>query len=124
MQTLRVNNSKILTIKNPKFSGYYFYMNLIIWGDFQICISVRLNIETINLDKKKNWDLVKGKWINTILTDSTYPSNADYFAFDFETKNPNDLLYFSFSLLNEKREFIQHNPLGERNSLKNKKQQK
>ena len=99
-------------------------MNLIIWGDFQICISVRLNIETINLDKKKNWDLVKGKWINTILTDSTYPSNADYFAFDFETKNPNDLLYFSFSLLNEKREFIQHNPLGERNSLKNKKQQK
>ena len=124
MQTLRVNNSKILTIKNPKFSGYYFYMNLIIWGDFQICISVRLNIETINLDKKKNWDLVKSKWINTILTDSTYPSNADYFAFDFETKNPNDLLYFSFSLLNEKREFIQHNPLGERNSLKNKKQQK
>ena len=124
MQTLRVNNSKILTIKNSKFSGYYFYMNLIIWGDFQICISVRLNIETINLDKKKNWDLVKSKWINTILTDSTYPSNADYFAFDFETKNPNDLLYFSFSLLNEKREFIQHNPLGERNSLKNKKQQK
>ena len=124
MQTLRVNNSKIVTIKNPKLSGYYFYMNLIIWGDFQICISVRLNIETINLDKKKNWDLVKGKWINTILTDSTYPSNADYFAFDFETKNPNDLLYFSFSLLNEKREFIQHNPLGERNSLKNKKQQK
>ena len=124
MQTLRVNNSKILTIKNPKLSGYYFYMNLIIWGDFQICISVRLNIETINLDKKKNWDLVKSKWINTILTDSTYPSNADYFAFDFETKNPNDLLYFSFSLLNEKREFIQHNPLGERNSLKNKKQQK
>ena len=124
MQTLRVNNSKILTIKNPKFPGYYFYMNLIIWGDFQICISVRLNIETINLDKKKNWDLVKSKWINTILTDSTYPSNADYFAFDFETKNPNDLLYFSFSLLNEKREFIQHNPLGERNSLKNKKQQK
>ena len=124
MQTLRVNNSKIVTIKNPKLSGYYFYMNLIIWWDFQICISVRLNIETINLDKKKNWDLVKSKWINTILTDSTYPSNADYFAFDFETKNPNDLLYFSFSLLNEKREFIQHNPLGERNSLKNKKQQK
>ena len=99
-------------------------MNFIIWRDFQICISVPLNIETINLDKKKNWDLVKGKWINTILTDSTYPWNADYFAFDFETKNPKDLLYFSFSLLNEKREFIQHNPLGERNSLKNKKQQK
>ena len=27
-------------IKNAKFSGYYFDMNLIIWRDFQICISV------------------------------------------------------------------------------------
>ena len=39
IQTLRVNNSRILTIKNSKFLGYYFYMNLNIWGDFQICIS-------------------------------------------------------------------------------------
>ena len=31
-------------IKNVKFSGYYFDMNLNIWGDFQICISVPLNI--------------------------------------------------------------------------------
>ena len=29
-------------IKNAKFSGYYFDMNLNIWGDFQICISVPL----------------------------------------------------------------------------------
>ena len=29
-------------IKNAKPSGYYFYMNLNIWGDFQICISVPL----------------------------------------------------------------------------------
>ena len=29
-------------IKNAKFSGYYFDINLIIWGDFQICISVPL----------------------------------------------------------------------------------
>ena len=28
IQTLRVNNSRILSIKNAKFSGYYFYMNL------------------------------------------------------------------------------------------------
>ena len=41
-QTLRVNNSRILIIKNAKPSGYYFYMNLNIWGDFQICISVPL----------------------------------------------------------------------------------
>ena len=30
-------------IKNAKFSGYYFDMNLNIWGDFQICISEPLN---------------------------------------------------------------------------------
>ena len=29
-------------IKNAKFSGYYFDINLIIWRDFQICISVPL----------------------------------------------------------------------------------
>ena len=34
IQTLRVNNSRILPIKNAKFSGYYFYMNLDIWGEF------------------------------------------------------------------------------------------
>ena len=33
---------RILTIKNAKLSGYYFYANLNIWGDFQICISVPL----------------------------------------------------------------------------------
>ena len=42
LQTLRVSNSRILRIKNAKLSGYYFYMNLNIWGDFEICISVPL----------------------------------------------------------------------------------
>ena len=37
-----VNNSRILTIKNAKFSGYFVYVNLNIWEDFQICISVPL----------------------------------------------------------------------------------
>ena len=37
-----MNNSRILTIKNAKFSGYYFYTNSNIRGDFQICISVPL----------------------------------------------------------------------------------
>ena len=31
-------------IKNAKPSEYYFYMNLNIWGDFQICISVTLKV--------------------------------------------------------------------------------
>ena len=42
LQTLRANNSRILTIKNAKFSGYYFYINLNIWREFQICISGHL----------------------------------------------------------------------------------
>ena len=33
-------------IKNAKPSGYYFYMNLNIWGDFQICISVPLSLHS------------------------------------------------------------------------------
>ena len=52
-QFLRVNNSRILTIKNVKFSGYYFYMNLNIWGDLQFCISVPLSA----IKKIKNDDL-------------------------------------------------------------------
>ena len=39
-----MNNSTILTIKNGELSGYYFCMNLNIWKDFQICISVPLKI--------------------------------------------------------------------------------
>ena len=44
-----MNNSGILTIKNAKLSGYYFYMNLDIWGDFQICINVPLNLSNHSL---------------------------------------------------------------------------
>ena len=40
-----MNNSRILTIKNAKFSGYYLYMNLNIWRNFQICINVPLRID-------------------------------------------------------------------------------
>ena len=46
MQILRVNSSRILTIKNAKFSEYYFYMNLNILGDFQFCISVKYKKNT------------------------------------------------------------------------------
>ena len=37
-------------IKNAKFSGYYFDMNLNIWGDFQICISVPLTTLSLIMD--------------------------------------------------------------------------
>ena len=42
--TKNTNFTKIFTIRNTKFLGYYFYRNLNIQGDFQICISVPLNI--------------------------------------------------------------------------------
>ena len=42
IQTLRVNNSTILRIKNAKFSGYCFHMNPNIQWNFQICVSVSL----------------------------------------------------------------------------------
>ena len=45
LQTSRENNPKNLRIRNGKFSGYCFYMNRDIYGDFQICISVPLNPE-------------------------------------------------------------------------------
>ena len=44
IQTLWVNNSIILPIKNTKLSGYYSHKNLNIWGDFQIWISVPLRL--------------------------------------------------------------------------------
>ena len=37
-----MNNSRILRNQNTKFLGYYFYMNVDIWENFQICISVPL----------------------------------------------------------------------------------
>ena len=42
MQSLGVNNSRILRIQNGKFSGYHFYMSTTKYRDFQICISVPL----------------------------------------------------------------------------------
>ena len=41
-QILRVSNLRILRIQNEKLSGYYFYINLNKWEEFQICISVPL----------------------------------------------------------------------------------
>ena len=37
-----MNNSRILRIQNATFSGYYFYMDIKMLIDFQICISVPL----------------------------------------------------------------------------------
>ena len=42
------SNLTILKIKNAKFSRYCFCMNTNIWRDFQICISVLLNLRPKN----------------------------------------------------------------------------
>ena len=42
LQNSLTNNSRILRIKNAKFSGCCFYINTNLLGDFQICISVPL----------------------------------------------------------------------------------
>ena len=39
-------------IENAQFSEYYFYINLNIQADFQICISVPLNNLVIAIAKK------------------------------------------------------------------------
>ena len=44
LQTLRANNSRILRIKNAKFSRYCFYMNTNIKGDFRIYFTVPLRL--------------------------------------------------------------------------------
>ena len=45
-----MNNSRILTIKNVKFSEYYFYKNLNTLGDFQICITVALSKKSLRIE--------------------------------------------------------------------------
>ena len=63
IQTLRANKLRIIKIKNVTFSGYYFYMDLNVWGDSRICISVPLKIVSYNIRnekvQKKNFKVVQ-----------------------------------------------------------------
>ena len=67
-----MNNSTILTIKNAKFSAYYFYMNLNIQEDFQICISAPLRKFEIKL--KPFWHMTKksSKNLNILIMKRTF----------------------------------------------------
>ena len=62
LQTSRANNSRIVRIKNAKFSGYCFYMNKNIHGDFQICISVPLMQDSEFHKRRLQWS-----WSSTYL---------------------------------------------------------
>ena len=54
LQTSWANNSKILRIKNAKFSGHCLYMNRNILGDFQICISVPLMLARSRIEENES----------------------------------------------------------------------
>ena len=43
-------------------------------------------------------------WVSVALPDSDDPLSSDHFPFAFKTRNPKDLVSFTFSLLNEKVE--------------------
>ena len=45
IQTLRVNNWRVLRIKNSKLSKYGFYMSPNILRNFQTCIRIPLKLE-------------------------------------------------------------------------------
>ena len=52
---------RILTVKSGNLSGYYFYMNQNIYGDFQICISVPLINKTLHFNNSKTRTTMNAK---------------------------------------------------------------
>ena len=72
-----------------------------------VLINAKLHkiIGVINLDQIKSWDLIRceSKWVSAVLIDSKYPLIADHFTFSFKTKNTYNLLNFTFTLLDGKR---------------------
>ena len=56
-KTLRANNLRILRIQNTKFPEYYFHMNMVIKGDFQICINVPLSFVNPRKDRSSRFQM-------------------------------------------------------------------
>ena len=51
LQASRADNSIICRIKNTKISEYCFYLNTNIQRDFQVCFSVPLSFQLLNMSK-------------------------------------------------------------------------
>lgn len=68
----------------------------------------------IHLEQIKNWNKLKlvSNFVNAILTCLSNSGNLDHFAFGLETKNQNDLLNVTFSLLNKKCKLVEFNSMG------------
>ena len=66
MLKISLRKMQTFTIKNVKFSGYYFYLNMNIWGNFQICINVPLNWFDFLLESIKKKIGYRDKQLNVI----------------------------------------------------------
>ena len=66
MLKISLRKMQTFTIKNVKFSGYYFYLNMNVWGNFQICISVPLNWFDFLLESIKKKIGYRDKQLNVI----------------------------------------------------------
>lgn len=55
----------------------------------------------INLNKKSNWEYVKGKslWVNVNFNETDQINNSEYVYFSFKIYLLNDLLDFSINLI-------------------------
>ena len=69
-------------IKNAKLSGYSFYMNPNIWGNFQICISAPLRKKLLKVMKSRHYHIsFNGLEISFILLNTlTTNKPRDYFV--------------------------------------------
>ena len=92
-----MNNSRILSIKNAKFSGYYFYMNLNIKRNFQICISVPLmaflgsavSISNSSLTDLPNSSFIPSKIVRKFFSDESKYLNAQkYYWLNYSCETP------------------------------------
>ena len=66
MLKISLRKMQTFTIKNVKFSGSYFYLNMNRWGNFQICISVPLNWFDFLLESIKKKLGYRDKQLNVI----------------------------------------------------------
>ena len=95
---------KTYRIKNAKFSGYFFHMNMNMQGDFQICISVPLI--TIYILKTKYFNIMvnikrKYKIMNTYRNLNVIMKYVSPHM-NFQGKNTKPRLFKNFTKYQEK----------------------
>ena len=98
--------SRIHRIKNAKFSGYYFYINTNIYGEFQICIIVPLHLQIFDISILKSLfpeDLLifhYGKTNHTNVSSNTFFVEIQFHSLRDETDENDDLLSSQYLFIN------------------------